>query len=347
MRDMNSKWNGLLAAALLALAASAGAETPAIAGGSTLQRIQAAGVMHCGVVVAREDWNKIDLHGDLSSLDAEICKAVGIAALGTSAKIDIHIFNSEAEAEEGLSQSRVELVVGVTPSVSAAAKWKVAFGPPVFYDGLGVLVWPELPAMHVKDLAGRKLCVIDGTDNDRVLEARANAGALKMRVSTWQEEGEMDDAMATHWCDAVGAYVTRLAPLRRQYRELVKTRILPELLTLSPVVPAYRRDDAQWGLLIDWTIHALVQAEASGVTRANVVAQKTSEDPVVQRLLGVDWGTSQALGLPNKDWAATVISAVGNYGEIYQRTVGASLGLPRAVNALWLDGGLMHALPIQ
>jgi general L-amino acid transport system substrate-binding protein len=340
-------WNRLLAAALLALAASAGAtETPAIPSGTTLQQIQSAGVLRCGVVVAREDWNKVDLHGDLSSLHAEICKAVGIAALGTRAKIDIKIFNSEAEAEEGLSQSRVELVVGVTPSTSAAAKWKVAFGPPVFYDGLGVLVWPELPA-HVKDLAGRKLCVIDGTDNDRVLQARAHAGALKMRVSTWQEEGEMDDAMATHWCDAVGAYVTRLAPLRRQYRELVKTRILPELLTLSPVVPAYRRDDAQWGLLTDWTIHALVQAEASGVTRANVAAQKTSEDPIVQRLLGVDWVTSQALGLPNKDWAATVISAVGNYGEIYQRTVGASLELPRGVNALWLDGGLMYALPIQ
>jgi general L-amino acid transport system substrate-binding protein len=344
---MNSKWNGLLATALLALAMSADAETPTIAAASTLQQVQAAGVLRCGVVVAREDWNKVDLHGDLSSLDAEICKAVGIAALGTRAKIDIHVYNSEAEAEEGLSQSRVELVVGVTPSVSAAAKWKVAFGPPVFYDGLGILVWPELPAMHVKDLVGRKLCVIDGTDNDRVLQARANAGALKMRVSTWQEEGEMDDGMATHWCDAVGAYVTRLAPLRGQYRELARTRILPELLTLSPVVPAYRRDDAQLGLLTDWTIHALVQAEASGVTRANVAAQKVSEDPVVQRLLGVDWITSQALGLPNKDWAATVISAVGNYGEIYQRTIGASLGLPRGVNSLWQDGGLIHAPPVQ
>ena len=152
---MNSKWNGLLAAALLALAASADADTPTIAAGSTLQQIEAAGVLHCGVVVAREDWNKVDLHGDLSSLHAEICKAVGIAVLGTRAKIDIHTYNSEAEAEEGLSQSRVELVVGVTPSVSAAAKWKLAFGPPVFYDGLGILVQPELPAMHVKDLVGR------------------------------------------------------------------------------------------------------------------------------------------------------------------------------------------------
>ena len=347
MEDMNLKWNGLLAAALLGLATYAGAETPPAAAGATLRQIQAAGELHCGVVVAREDWNKVDLHGDLSSFNSEICKAVGIAALGTRAKIEITTFNSELEAEQGLSRSRVDLVVGVTPSASASAHWQIAFGPPVFYDGLAVLVQPELAAMSLKDLAGRKICVIDGTENDRVLQARADAGALKMRVSTWQEEGEMDDAMATHWCSAVGAYVTRLVPLRQQYRQLVNARILPDLFTLSPVAPAYRRDDAQWGLLVDWTIYALIQAEASGVTRANVAAQKTNEDPVVQRLLGIDWVTSQALGLTNKDWTATVISAVGNYGEIYQRTVGASFQLPRGVNALWTDGGLMHALPIQ
>jgi general L-amino acid transport system substrate-binding protein len=238
-------------------------------------------------------------------------------------------------------------VIGVSPSVSAAAHWQVAFGPPVFYDGLAVLVRPDVPATSLRNLAGRKICVIDGTDNDHVLEARASTLAAKLRVSTWQEEGEMDDAMATHWCDAVGAYVSRLLPLRQQYRQLANAHILPDLLTLAPVVPAYRRDDAQWGLLVDTTIYALIQGEESGVTRANVDAQKASEDPVVQRLLGIDWVDSQALGLPNKDWAAMVISAVGNYGEIYQRTIGASYQLPRGVNALWRDGGLMHALLIK
>jgi general L-amino acid transport system substrate-binding protein len=92
-----------------------------------------------------------------------------------------------------------------------------------------------------------------------------------------------------------------------------------------------------------------VQAEASGVTQANVKAQLASEDPVVQRLLGVDWATSRALGLPAKDWAAQVIAAVGNYGEIYERTVGmnAPLQLPRGLNALWSSGGLMRPLPLQ
>ena len=70
---------------------------------------------------------------------------------------------------------------------------------------------------------------------------------------------------------------------------------------------------------------------------------------MVQRLLGIDWATSRALGLPARDWAAQVIAVVGNYGEIYQRTVGSdsALRLPRGENALWLNGGLMHPLPVQ
>jgi general L-amino acid transport system substrate-binding protein len=331
--------------ALVALAVQASAAPQSCtAAVSTFEHVRTTGELHCGVVVAREDWNKADLHGDLSALDAEICKAVGIAALGARAKIEVRSFNTEADAEQGVGESRVDLVVGVTPSASAAWRWHVAFGPPVFYDGLGVLVRSNVPGTHLADLAGRKICVIDGTDNDHILEARIAKAAVKARVATWQEEGELDDAMATHWCDAVGAYVTRLVPLRNQKRQLADARILPELLTLAPIVPAYREGDPQWSMLVDWTIYSLIQAEASGVTRENVAAERSSEDPVVQRLLGVDWATSRALGLPAKDWAAQVIAAVGNYGEIYERTVSA---VPRGLNSLWLQGGLMHPLPIQ
>jgi general L-amino acid transport system substrate-binding protein len=341
------RWIGFLAVALFGFVTQGFADTLPVAGGSTLRQIQSAGQLRCGVLVSREDWDKVDLHGDLNALDVEICKAVGVAALGTRGKIDITTFNTDLEAEQGLSQSHVDLVVGVSPNLAAATQWGIAFGPPVFYDGLALLVRADVPANSLKDLTNRKICVIDATENDRWLEAHASTFTPKLRISTWQEEGEMDDAMATHWCDAVGAYTTRLLPLRSGYRQLANARILPNLLTLAPVVPAYRNGDPHWALLVDTTINALIQAEESGVTRANVAAQKSSEDPAVQRLLGVDWISSKALCLPNKDWAATVISAVGNYGEIYQRTVGEPFKLPRGVNALWLDGGLMRAMPIQ
>ncbi len=63
-------------------------------------------------------------------------------------------------------------------------------------------------------------------------------------------------------------------------------------------------------------------------------------------LLDVDGGVAKALGL-DKDWVVRVISQVGNYGEIYERNLGARspLKIARGLNALWNDGGLLYAPP--
>ena len=48
-------------------------------------------------------------------------------------------------------------------------------------------------------------------------------------------------------------------------------------------------------------------------------------------------------------FAVDVVTQVGNYGEIYDRTVGpaTALGLARGVNAQWTDGGLLYAPPYR
>jgi len=150
-------------------------------------------------------------------------------------------------------------------------------------------------------------------------------------------------------CDAMSADLSRLAGKRAAFHARAADFVLlPETLTLEPVAPAYRQGDAQWAAIVDWTVHALVQAEASGVTQSNVAGLHDIDDPTVQRLLGIDFAAGRALGLEH-DWAARTIAAVGNYGEIYDRTVGqdAPMRLPRGLNALWTSGGLMHPLPVR
>jgi general L-amino acid transport system substrate-binding protein len=317
---------------------------------ATVAKIKAAGQVSCGIVATPEDWNKTDLHGPLTALDAEICKAVGVAVLGPRAKVNLEAFDSELQSEEALSNGGVDLIVGVSPDATSMWHWKIAFGPTIFYDAQAILVRGDSPATALAGLAGMKVCVVEGTDNEKILLARTIAHGIAINALPFQEEGEMDDGLAVRHCDAVSAYLTRLAELQRNYpKQLSHDRILPDLLRLAPVAPAYRRDDPQWSMIVDFTVHALVQAEESGITRANVGNQRANEDPVVQRLLGVDWATSRALNLPAKDWAAQVIAAVGNYGEIFSRTVGTEspLQMPRGLNALWSHGGLMHADPVQ
>jgi general L-amino acid transport system substrate-binding protein len=71
-----------------------------------------------------------------------------------------------------------------------------------------------------------------------------------------------------------------------------------------------------------------------------------SEDPVIARLLGGEGDLG--LGL-EADWVVDVITAVGNYGEIYDRNLGSStpFALERGLNSLWTDGGLLYAPPYR
>ena len=81
---------------------------------------------------------------------------------------------------------------------------------------------------------------------------------------------------------------------------------------------------------------------------ANVEEMKGSDNPAVKRVLGTEGNFGESIGL-DADWAAKAISAVGNYGEIFDRNVGPDtpLGISRGVNALWTKGGLMYGPPIR
>jgi general L-amino acid transport system substrate-binding protein len=109
-----------------------------------------------------------------------------------------------------------------------------------------------------------------------------------------------------------------------------------------------RHGDDQWFDVVKWAVFALIQAEESGVTSQNVDDMKASEDPTIQRLLGVAGDMGRQMGLSD-DWAYQIVKQVGNYGEIYERNVGPNtpLGLERGPNALWTDGGLMYAMPFR
>jgi general L-amino acid transport system substrate-binding protein len=76
--------------------------------------------------------------------------------------------------------------------------------------------------------------------------------------------------------------------------------------------------------------------------------QKETTDPALQWFLNTCGQRGKSLGL-KPDWVADVISAGGNYGEIYERNFGSGSGLniERGMNRLWNQGGLLYAPPFQ
>jgi general L-amino acid transport system substrate-binding protein len=162
-----------------------------------------------------------------------------------------------------------------------------------------------------------------------------------------EEWGETESAFTSGHVKAMSAEETELARLRIANRQKVGDAVmLPEIIGMAPVSAVMRADD--WLTLVNATISVLIKAEELGITSENIETSKTGKDPEVLYLLGVTKGIGKPVGLDDR-WAERVIKAVGNYGQAFERDLGASSGLAidRGLNATWRHGGLFYAMPIQ
>ena len=86
----------------------------------TLSAIKVSHHFDCGTVQSIDDWNGQDMHGDLSALGGEICRAVAVAILGDANGLTIHAFPGEPEALAAMEAGTIQLVAGVSPSAATS-----------------------------------------------------------------------------------------------------------------------------------------------------------------------------------------------------------------------------------
>jgi general L-amino acid transport system substrate-binding protein len=317
--------------------------------GTTLDKIKVSGSLSCGINTEEPEYSTGDAHGNHGAFDVDICKAVAVAVLGANAKLTITPYRDERDALKALKAGDIALLATGSMNLLNSANSGLGSARPIFYDYQGFLVNRTMGIMSSRDLAGKKVCFLGGTEIENQLQGYMSREKIKWLPFSFQEEGEMEAAFITRNCAAVSADVSQLAYERIAFKGLARNfEILPDVVAKDPLAPTYRLDDPQWAAIVNWTVQALIQAEESGVTQANLAEMKKSDDPVVQRLLGTHHGYGQYVGLDDA-WAARVIEAVGNYGEMFERDLGSAsaMKLARGPNNLWTQGGLMYALPTR
>jgi general L-amino acid transport system substrate-binding protein len=329
------------------------AQPPARAADPTLLRIRAAGILHCGIDAEQAEYSTTDDHGNRAAFDADLCRAVSIAVLGNNTPPAITAYPDDAAAMAALTAGQVDLIPSLTLDFTHSAATHLAFTRPILWDGVGFLTPAASPVTRARQLSGRKVCFLAETAVEETVRAWFLTQHFSFVPFPFQEEGEMQAAFATGNCAALAGDRTRLAQTRAALAQHGKpTRLLPETISADPLAAAVRDNDPQWATLVSWVMEALVQAEDLGVTQANVLElqSRAAQDPNPLRrfLLGGSHQVGSALSLSD-DWVVRVIRTTGNYGEIYQRTLGAQspLNLPRAANNLPRNGGLMQPLPAR
>jgi len=217
-----------------------------------------------------------------------------------------------------------------------------------YYDGQGFLVNKKLGVTGAKNLDGATVCVQAGTTTELNLSDYFRANKMKFTPITYDKSDESAKSLEAGRCDVLTSDQSQLYAQRIKLAKPDDYVVLPEVISKEPLGPVVRHGDDDWFDIVKWTLYVMVNAEELGVTSKNVDEMKKSTNPDVKRLLGVEGDKGKDFGLA-PDWMATVIKQVGNYGEIFDRNVGAGspLKIQRGLNALWNQGGLQYAPPVR
>jgi general L-amino acid transport system substrate-binding protein len=219
-----------------------------------------------------------------------------------------------------------------------------------FYDGQGLMVSKASGVKSAKELNNATVCVLTGTTSELNVADFYRSNRMTFKAVTAETEPVLITTYLGGGCDVYTNDKSGLAAIRSAFPKPDEHIILPETISKEPLGPVVRHGDQNWGDIVRWTLNGLIEAEEGGVTAANVDEMVKSTNPAIKRLLGAEGNIGEGMGL-TKDFMVRVIKAVGNYGEIYERNVGAKtpVNIPRegSLNALWTKGGILYAPPFR
>ncbi|MGH9785191.1 MAG: amino acid ABC transporter substrate-binding protein [Terriglobia bacterium] len=317
--------------------------------GEILQRVLSRGSVVCGVHTELAGFGYLDAAGNNLGFDIDLCRAVAAAVLGDPTAVE---FVPITAADRGpvLQTGEVDLVArNMTLTSKRDAEWG-NFTTTMFYDGQGFMVRAASGISTIEDMNGAAICVTSGTTTESNLAALFADRGLEYEAVIFEETSAVYSTYDEGRCDVATSDKSQLAAVRTGLTNPDEHVILDITISKEPLTPAVPHGDDTWFDTVKIVMYALINAEELGVTQANVEEMKNSENGAIRTLLGTgdDWGYVQ-LGL-DADSMARAIAAVGNYGEIYNRYMGPeglAFTLPRGLNELWSNGGLIYAPPVR
>jgi general L-amino acid transport system substrate-binding protein len=332
----------ILSAATLALGITSGVQA------GTLEDVQSRGTLNCIVSTGVAGFAFPDDTGKWHGFDIDFCRATAAAVLGDASKIKSVTSTGKTRFTKLNSGEGDVLWRNTTVTFSRDVGVKLRFHGVNYYDGQGFLVSKDLGVSSAKELDGASVCIQTGTTTELNLADYFFANDMKYEAVAIETNDEGRQNYLAGRCDVYTTDASGLASTRSTFPDPANHVILPEIISKEPLGPATRHGDDHWSDIVTWVYYATVTAEELGVTSANVDEMKSSKNPEVLRMLGIEGDQGKELGL-SADWAYQIIKQVGNYGEIFERNIGANtpIGLERGLNALWTEGGLQYSPPFR
>lgn len=337
-----------IAAALAAFAGFASAEEPIAPAGPTLSAIRERGHLICATSDPLPGFAQPGPEGRWTGFDVDFCRAVAVAVFDDPSKMEFVPLSGDSRFAQ-LQTGTIDLLARNAPwTMRRDTVYGARFVATSFFDGQAFMVPQSLGAVSAYELDDVSVCVLDGGEELAYVREFFFATQAAYAEVLYEDREDLTVAYRSGLCNAVSAPASWLNAIRRSLPEPATHRILPERISKGAFGPVVRAGDDQWFDIVKWTLFALIDAEEAGVSSFNIGSLSKAKTHVIRRLVGLEGSFGPAIGLKS-DFIARVIQEVGNYGEIFDRNFGPATGaaVVRGQNALWLNGGLLYAPPIE
>jgi general L-amino acid transport system substrate-binding protein len=340
--------NKLTLLASVVAASTAMMASSAFAAESTLDKVLSQGFITCGVSTGLPGFSNPNAKGQWEGIDVEYCQAMAAAVLGDKTKVK-YVPLTAKERFTALQSGEIDVLSrNTTWTLQRDSALGLNFAGVTYYDGQGFMVKKDLGVTSAKELDGASVCVQSGTTTELNLADYFRKTGMTYKPVVFDTAAQTSKGFDSGRCDVLTTDQSGLYALRLNLENPDSAVVLPEIISKEPLGPAVRQDDDKWFNVAKWTLYALLEAEEYGIDSKNVDQMTKSTDPNVMRVLGLDGPKGSGLGIRD-DWGYQIVKQVGNYGEVFERTVGmgSPLKIARGVNALWNAGGFMYAPPIR
>jgi len=335
---------GLVRLLVVLLAFAATVESQA----GTLETVKQRGSLICGVSQGLPGFSDHDAHGNWSGFDVDFCRAVAAAIFDDPKKVSF-VPLSAVERFDALRDGKIDVLSrNSTWTLEREAGSGMLFAAITYHDGQGFMVARRLQVTSALELDKASVCVQRGTTTELNLADYFRANSITYREMAFDTLADAVKSFELGQCDVFTLDQSALYAERVSLANAQAVDILPDVISKEPLGPVVRSDDVAWFNIVKWVAFALVNAEELGINTDTISEALASAKPDARRFTGVEGDFGHRLGLDN-GWAIRAVRAVGNYADVFERNIGSRsrLAIPRGLNQLWSQGGILYAPPLR
>jgi general L-amino acid transport system substrate-binding protein len=316
---------------------------------ATLAAVKKRGEIRCGINGQLPGFSVKDDKGQWVGFEIDFCRAVAAAVIGDAKRVKFVPLTTQNRFD-ALRKDEIDVLArNTTATLGRISGTGVRAGAVIYVDGQSMVVPKRLNVSELGRMDKTTVCILDNTPYLERLEDWFAVRKITFKPVMFANQEAMYAAFFNGTCDGVTQDISALASTIIASGKAADYVMLPDIVATDPLAPYVLAGDDQWLDTVRWTHYVMVEAEEHGITQLTVDTRRQTGTPVERRLLGaIPGNNAPKIGL-EETFPYEVIKQVGNYGELYERNIGAGspLKFRRGINALWRQGGAMYSLPMR